>query len=143
MLTNLSGDLVSNLKMKHINFANNILSDIPRDYLKGQHDLEYFDVSLNLLTNVPEGLFQDTSVLKYLDMSQNRIPFFSDDIFTNLTHLKELALCGNSLQNLKFLSPLRALSSLKLSDNQILNIKERDFEKSANLSHLDLSKNKI
>lgn len=59
-----------------INFAGNLLQNLPKNIFEDLKMLRLLDLSENLLNNLPEELFEETTRLKKLNLSHNKISHF-------------------------------------------------------------------
>lgn len=100
-LTNLtSGSLfVSNKKLRSLSLSKNKLRLVASDLLSNLIDLEELFLNDNLLGELPKDFLRFNSKIIALDLSNNKLNFLSDRLLSHLTQLKILNINGNKLRS--------------------------------------------
>ncbi|XP_018428590.1 PREDICTED: chondroadherin-like protein [Nanorana parkeri] len=154
--------------LQHLNLGKNRLEEIQPGAFSQLGLLNFLNIGNNFLVYLPDLLFQGLIQLKLLYLSNNMINIISYEAFAGLPNLRRLSLDHNELQYLptEALSRLSGLIKLELGWNPITFIPEeafqmtslkqlyinnmalqevsfKAFEKSNQISFIDISNNQI
>ena len=155
-----------------LGLPNNKLISVPVDALRPLVQLQRLDMSDNLLQELPSRAFPVLLQLENLDLAGNNLRLLQPEAFVRLPHLMSLDLARNQLDAVQindktmrglhglqrlslqsnllkgavtptFISGVRGLISLDLSDNTLTMLVRGALSACPNLQELDLSHNKI
>ncbi len=146
-VASLPADIFANASrsLKDLLLANNSISELEEDALRGLTELRKLDLSGNSISSLGKGVLSDLSSLLELDLSSNRLENLGGDnegLFASTLRLEALRLDGNRLETLPspVFSPLRRLQRLDLSSNSLREIVGGPLPL-PELTHLHLSGN--
>ncbi|XP_037026425.1 chaoptin isoform X1 [Bradysia coprophila] len=169
-LMNATRDIFGNMPhLQILDLSHNLIDEIDYNCFRATKSLQLLDVSHNLLRELPQKLFQNVVGIRVVDVSYNFLRFLPENIFAgdgleslDLSHnllmkipavsfsnLAALSICKldlshnsiSSIHTLDLSNKFRAMSSLDLSNNQLLRIDDAAFASLPRLADLDLSNN--
>jgi hypothetical protein len=110
------------IDLLNLSLAKNGIRDVKRDVFRHLKKLKFLVLSDNLISFLDEDVFSNLKSLQYLDLSYNRLSKLPDRLFSSQDRLETLLLQGNKLRtiSLPLLTPLISITSLDLSNNQLL-----------------------
>ncbi|XP_044257365.1 leucine-rich repeats and immunoglobulin-like domains protein sma-10 [Tribolium madens] len=148
-----------------INFANNLIKNIPESAFSKLKKLEEVNLSNNSISELPMNLFSkneiDTlkldynplksfrfhsdNVLESLSLAHCNLTIFDENATKNLTVLTLLDLSGNHLVVLPIdtFNPMKSLETIDLSDNHLVELDDNIFSENILLNNINLSNNKL
>ncbi|XP_044184238.1 uncharacterized protein LOC114974603 [Acropora millepora] len=156
-------------KVKNLNLATNLISDVPNGLLSDLLHLEVIDLSENRIgfiragvfdgllklttiylnenriSNLESGSFRGLTNLKYLWLNINKIRHLPRDVFHGLDQLKLLSLGLNGLTQLNahLLSDAKKLEYLFLQHNEIKRVPDFFFKNNSKVKYVFLHNNNI
>ncbi|XP_071171066.1 leucine-rich repeat and death domain-containing protein 1-like [Mytilus edulis] len=137
----------SYLQVQNLNVSNNDLEEYC-NCLQNEGQLQILDLTYNQLRDIPDNSCRygyhtylghniittisktlPTVSISKLDLEWNLIQYISEKAFTNMSSLRTLNLRGNRLKNFpKAVQKLHYLTTLDISYNEIINIKQSDID---------------
>ena len=110
------------IELINLSLAKNRITYVKRDVFHHLKKLKFLVLSGNLISLLDEEVFSNLKSLQYLDLSYNRLSKLPDRLFTSQDRLETLLLQENKLHtiSLPLLTPLISITSLDLSNNQLL-----------------------
>ena len=132
-------------KTKLLNFENNKISSIKKDFFSKFSNLTVLLLSYNYFGSLKNYFFENLEKLEYLNLSNNQILTIEDGTFENLSSLIYLNLTNNLIYDLsqRLFSNLSRLEILELRQNKLESIEKHFLDGLASLKYLDLSQNQI
>ncbi|XP_014256119.1 protein toll isoform X2 [Cimex lectularius] len=131
-------------EVTQLNFASNLLTEIPEDLFQDTTNLTWLDMKNNNL-RLPKGIFRPVPKLEVLELGSNNLTYLEPGIFRNLTKLRLLNLWGNRLQNLSrsLFTDLNNLENLDLNNNGLTTLPPDLFADLSKLRNLNLNGNEF
>ena len=131
--------------LKSLTFANDQLTELPKEVFSGLSNLETLYLRYNKLTKLPKEVFRGLSTLETLHLYGNQLTDLPKEVFSGLAHLKVLDLGGNKLAKLRkeVFSGLSNLEKLNLGGNQLTELPKEVFSGLSNLKTLHLGGNQL
>jgi len=147
LLSTISPETLRPLKKLTILYTNNNgIERITPELFGTLNSLVKLRLDGNSLEQLQDSAFTSLTNLHYLHLEYNQLQHIHRNAFSKLAKLRFLNLAHNkqtSLRNVFLFSPLRALSTLLLSDNEIQHVGNHVFQNLKKLSKLSLSNNRI
>lgn len=164
-IRSLPRDVFKNTMLEHLDLSINEFVVMPAmAFSQIGFTLRYLDMSHNSIESIDSTMFQDIPFLLSLDLSSNKLTILSDNLFNSVGNLQVLDVSSNpvranfkellhylpmarslSMSNIGLKSfpyiPLRNLTLLNLTFNQIENVKEATVKDLGNLRYLHLKGN--
>lgn len=106
----------------NLSLAKNKIRDVKRDVFNHLAKLKVLVLCDNSIRLLDEDVFSNLKLLQLLDLSFNLLFTLPDRLFSSQDRLEKLLLQGNKLHaiSVPLLTPLRSITSLNLSNNQLL-----------------------
>ena len=119
LLTEIPKDtFVDYMGLQEIYIVHNDLSLIAPDAFKGPRNLQILDLEGNQLTNVPSISFQHIRSVRILSLKDNPISYITENAFANLPNVEEINLENCFLERI---DPRAFIGLLKLTDINLVN----------------------
>lgn len=156
------------IKMRRLQLANNLMTEIKKESFSGLNYLIDADLSGNKITRIDPESFSDSpgfitlelqgnplepvdgpflsiKSLLYLDISNCSLTYLNPSFFSNITALNTLDLSDNPLNSIdnKALEPLTSLETLKMNNCNLTHIDDDAFDSLNNLKNLELAGNNL
>jgi len=137
--------------LETLDLSFNKINKINKLAFNGLSKLKYLILKVNFLEIIEENTFKSLISLENLDISYNLVKTIEHSAFDGLDNLLELNVANNNnkstntinIMNNNSFKGLQKLKTLKLNDNNILEINDHMFQNLTELNELDLSGNKI
>lgn len=144
-LTKLDQSLLSGLSaLQILSIRNNRLHTVSANSFLFQHNLHILLLSHNELETLHPRAISGLPVLNSLSLDHNRLRGLHRNALRNCSSLQDLALNNNLLEEVpKAIRPLTLLRTLDIGENQIGQVRTKDFEGLHNLYGLRLAGNGI
>ncbi|XP_015229654.1 PREDICTED: TLR4 interactor with leucine rich repeats [Cyprinodon variegatus] len=147
LLTALPAGSLQHLKKLSTFYGNNNhIKKITPDNFLNLDKLVKLRLDGNSLEVLPDSVFKGLTSLQYLHLEHNKVQHIHRNAFSKLTNLRFLNLAHNkqsALTSVLTFSPLRALTTLLLSENEIQHAGNHIFQNLKKLAKLSLSNNRI
>ncbi|PKK77171.1 PP2C-domain-containing protein [Rhizophagus irregularis] len=128
--------------IRSLNVSQNLMLDLPTDFIQSCHQLKELHLSQNELERVPQSVKQ-SQMLSTLNLSSNRLRDLDHTQLENVTELTNLQADNNLLTSLpKSFAKFRCLNILNVANNSFTEFPPVICD-IISLSELDLSFNKI
>lgn len=126
-----------------LNLSNNAINNIYFDAFFNTVSLQALDLSANSLTELPPRFCQGLRNISNLYLSGNRIKVLHATPLLNCSHIQQLDLSSNLINHIPQGLNLTSLQSLKLSENDLTELRPSMFSALPSLLHMDISQNRI
>uniref|UniRef100_A0A672GRS2 LRRCT domain-containing protein n=1 Tax=Salarias fasciatus TaxID=181472 RepID=A0A672GRS2_SALFA len=144
-LGDLPASVFSHAPLRSLVLKNNLIQKAEADWISGDSNLTWLDLSGNLLTKIPTALLRQLPHLENLDLSNNRLEKIPADALASATKLERLNLQNNKLDELdaSAFQSMRNLTYLFLTRNRLEKLPQDLFRGLARLEHLSLEDNQL
>ncbi|XP_061597905.1 TLR4 interactor with leucine rich repeats [Cololabis saira] len=125
---------------------NNDIKNITAELFSNLDNLTKLRLDGNAIEILQDSVFKSVPSLHYLHLEHNNVHYIHMKAFSTLTNLRFLNLAHNkqsAVRDVLTFAPLRALTTLLLSENEIQHIGNDVFQNLKKLSKLSLSNNRI
>ncbi|XP_055372026.1 protein artichoke [Condylostylus longicornis] len=134
----------NNSKLEQLDLSRNNLRDLPQSFFRNLKRLEFLDLSGNILSEMPESLANIINI-KDIDVSFNHLMILPFNIVGAWKNVVEIRLSNNQISELKHgtIMNLPKLQYLDLSSNEIQSIEPSALKNLPELQELVLADNKL
>lgn len=134
-------DFRNGRQLTMLSLSNNSLTELVDYNFNGADRIEDLNLSENKIKTIGSLAFYNFINLINLQLSGNELELLNAENFQYILTLKSLSLDSNKLKNMEFISELKHLEILNLSNNRISYVNPRFFKNKPNLIELYMGNN--